>query len=55
MSRVEFEFHQYILAIRTKRASTEILKFKYNVFKKNAKLGALQFEVSSPGLSLGLR
>jgi hypothetical protein len=55
MSIVEFEFNQYILAIRTKRASIEILKYKYNIFKKNAKFGALQFEVAVPNLTLGLR
>lgn len=55
MSTVEFEFNDYILAIRTKRASIELLKFKYNVFKKNAKYGALQFEVGALELIPGLR
>jgi hypothetical protein len=45
MARLELEFNEYTLAIRTKRASTEILKYKYNIFKKNAKMGALQAEV----------
>jgi hypothetical protein len=54
MSIVEFEFNDYILAIRTKRASIEILKFKYNIFKKNAKFGALQFEVGACRVTSGL-
>ena len=45
MGRLEVEFEELIPRIRAKKAAAELLKFKYEAFKRNAKLGALRREV----------
>jgi hypothetical protein len=51
LSTLELEFSDFVPAVRTKRATIELLKYKYNAFKKNAKLGALPSDDYSSELS----
>lgn len=51
LGEVQLEFNDFIISIRTKRASLELLKFKLSAFKRNAKHSALPLEEYEDELS----